>query len=131
MYYLFATQKVFRNNSSCEVRSFTDPPTNCTHYLSIMNWRVVMSFTISTHSMFGSSLPSLFVGGLCFIYVICVCLRIVVSNTYCAVFLFVFSRLVFVCVSSSCVPYVASFLDCPFLISPLVFSNVYLGGDYK
>jgi hypothetical protein len=30
-------------------------------------------------------------------YVICVCLRIVVSNTYCVVFLF--------CLSSSCVPY--------------------------
>ena len=47
--------------------------------------------------------------GSCFIYVICVCLRILVSNTYCAVFLF--------CLSSSCVPYVASFsLDCPFFI---------------
>ena len=43
-----------------------------------------------------------------FIYVICVCLRIVVSNTYCVVFFF-----------SSCVPYIASFsglsiFDCPF-----------------
>ena len=46
--------------------------------------------------MFDSSLPP--VG--CLIYVICVCLRIVVSNTYCAVF--------FLLVSSSCV-YVASF----------------------
>ena len=41
----------------------------------------------------------------------CVCLRIVVSNTYCLVFLF--------CFSSSCVPYVADFsgfsiFDCPF-----------------
>ena len=43
---------------------------------------------------------------------------IVVSNTYCVVFLF--------CFSSSYVPYVASFLDCPFLIAPLVFSHVYL-----
>ena len=39
------------------------------------------------------------------------CLRIVVSNTYCVVFLF--------CFSSSCVPYVVSFsglsfYDCPF-----------------
>ena len=34
------------------------------------------------------------------IYVICVCLRIVVSNTYCGVFL--------LCLSSFCVPYVAS-----------------------
>jgi len=42
----------------------------------------------------------------CLIYIICVCLHIVVSNTYCVVFL-------------SCVPNVASFsglsiLDCPF-----------------
>jgi len=35
------------------------------------------------------------------IYVICVFLCIAVSNIYCVVFLF--------CVSSSCVPYVASF----------------------
>ena len=41
-----------------------------------------------------------------------------VSNTYCVVFLF--------CFSSSYVLYVASFLDCPFLIAPLVFSHVYL-----
>ena len=45
------------------------------------------------------------------IYIICICLRIVVSNTYCVVFQF--------CLSSSCVPYVASFsglsnLDCSF-----------------
>jgi hypothetical protein len=45
-----------------------------------------------------------------FIYVICVCLRIVVSNTYCVVFL--------LSVSSAWVTYVASFsglfiLDCP------------------
>jgi hypothetical protein len=36
--------------------------------------------------MFGSSLPLV----ACLIYVICVCLRIVVSNTYCVVFCFVF-----------------------------------------
>ena len=81
------------------------------------------------------------------IHVICVCLCIVVSSTYCVVFL--------LCLSSSCVPYVASFsglyifdcpfgilyrlfvlclvypmlpvsLDCTFLIAPSVFSNVYL-----
>jgi len=50
--------------------------------------------------------------------VICFCLRMVVSNTYCVVFL--------LCLSKSCVPYVASFSDCPFLITPSVFSNVYL-----
>ena len=46
-------------------------------------------------------------------YFICVCLHVVVSNTYCAVCLLWFS--------SSCVPYVASFsrlsiCDCPFNI---------------
>ena len=35
------------------------------------------------------------------IYVICICLHLVVSNTYCVVFLF--------CLSSHGVPYVASF----------------------
>jgi hypothetical protein len=54
----------------------------------------------------------------CLIYVICVCLRIVVSNTYCVAFLF--------CFSSSCVLYVASFsglsmFDCHFF-------NAYLEG---
>ena len=41
-----------------------------------------------------------------------------VSNTYCVVFLF--------CFSSSRIPYVASFSDCPFLIAPSIFSNVYI-----
>ena len=48
----------------------------------------------------------------CLINVICECLCIVVSTTYCVVILF--------CLSSSCVPYVASFsglsiFDCPFV----------------
>jgi hypothetical protein len=30
------------------------------------------------------------------------------------------------CLSSSCVPYVLSSLDCPFLVATSVFSNVYL-----
>ena len=90
--------------------------------------------------------------GSCHIYVACVCLCVVVSNTYCVVCL--------VCLSSSCVHYVASVsglssscvlctlccqcldvnfslplrlvytmlqktLDCPFLNVPSVFSNVY------
>ena len=50
--------------------------------------------------------------GSCLIYVLCVCLRIVVSNTYCLVFLFWFS--------SSCVPYVVSF-------SGLSFFDCHLG----
>ena len=48
------------------------------------------------------------------------CLSIVVSNTYCAVCLF--------CLSSSCVPYVASFSRLSILIAPWVFSNIYLLG---
>jgi hypothetical protein len=55
--------------------------------------------------------------GSCLIYVICVSLRIVVSNTYCVVFFVVlctlyvasFSGLFVFCLSSSCVPYVVSF----------------------
>ena len=51
--------------------------------------------------------------GSCLIQVICVCLCIVVFNTYCVVFLF--------CFSSYCVPYAASFsvlyiFDCHFSI---------------
>ena len=49
--------------------------------------------------------------GSCLIYVICVWLRIVVSNTYCVVFVS--------CFSSSCVPYVPNF-GCPFDI-PFTF----------
>ena len=54
----------------------------------------------------------------CLIYVICVCLRIVVSITYCVVFLF--------CFSSSCVPYVARFSRLTMFYCPSVFSNVLL-----
>jgi hypothetical protein len=45
-------------------------------------------------TMFGLSLSPVF----CLIYVICVCLCIVMSHTYCVVFLY--------CLSSSCVSYV-------------------------
>ena len=54
----------------------------------------------------------------CFIYVICVCLCIVMSNTYCVVFLF--------CFSSSCVHYVVSFSGISICYCPSVFSYVYL-----
>jgi hypothetical protein len=42
--------------------------------------------------MFGSFIPPVVCGRVhaCFVYVICVCLHIVVSNTYCVVFLFMF-----------------------------------------
>ena len=57
--------------------------------------------------------------GACLIYVICVCLCIVVSRTYCVVLCFSFS--------SSCVRHVHSFSGMsPFFITPSVFSNVYL-----
>jgi hypothetical protein len=48
-------------------------------------------------------------------YVICVCLRIAMPKAYCVVFL--------LCFPSSMLPVS---LDCPFCISPSVFSNVYL-----
>jgi hypothetical protein len=59
----------------------------------------------------------------CLIYVICVCLRIVVSNIYCVVCL--------LCFSSSCAPYVASFsvlsiFDCPVY---LLFCRSYIDGS--
>ena len=59
----------------------------------------------------------LFVGCSCLIYVICVCLRIAVSNAYCVLLLF--------CLSSSCVSYVASFSGLFFFIALSVFSNVF------
>jgi len=48
------------------------------------------------------------------------CLCIVVSNTYCVVFLF--------CFSTSCVPYVASFpglsiFDCPFCVLERLYND--------
>ena len=54
---------------------------------------------------------------LCF----CVCLRIVVSNTYCVVYLFLFT--------SSGVHYVVSFSSSSILIAPSAFSNIisYIG----
>ena len=52
------------------------------------------------------------------IYIICVCLLMVVSITYCVVFLF--------CFSSFCVCYAASFSGLSiFFIAPSVFSNAY------
>ena len=69
-------------------------------------------------TMFGSSLPPVDCRGCsCLIYVICGCLRIVMFNTYFAVFLY--------CFSSSCVPYAASFSALFILFALSVFSNVY------
>lgn len=38
----------------------------------------------------------------------------------------IYTACVLFCICSSCVPYVASSLDCPFLIATAVFSNVYI-----
>jgi hypothetical protein len=67
--------------------------------------------------MFGSSLLPV-VCRRTLTYVICVSLYIVVSNTYCAVFLFC----IFVLLPIS--------LDCPFFIGPSVFFNVYYGCNW-
>jgi hypothetical protein len=45
-------------------------------------------------------------------------MRIVVFNTYCAVLLS--------CLSSSCVPYVASFSGLSFLIAPSVYAQTFI-----
>ena len=52
----------------------------------------IQNVTLKFFIFLSESLPplQLFVGGLMFFYVICVCFRIVVSNTYCVVFLFLF-----------------------------------------
>ena len=104
------------------------------YYVSLRSeFHVVMSVTISAWKRCSVRLylqlieyDSLMSHGMC------VCLRRVVFNIYCVVFL--------LCFSSSCVPYVASFsvflllvypmlpvsLDCTIVIVPLVFSNAYL-----
>jgi len=76
---------------------------------------VCYDFRIKT--MFGSSLPPVVCWGgwvSCLIYVICVCLCIVVSNTCCVVFLSFF-------LSSSCA---AIFSGLSIFDDPSVFSNV-------
>ena len=59
----------------------------------------------------------------CLIYVICVCLRIVVSNTYCVVFL--------LCLFSSCVPYVASFSGLSIFDWPFRYSLAFIKTDQQ
>jgi hypothetical protein len=59
--------------------------------------------------------------GSCLIYIIRVCLRIVVSNIYCVVFFVLFVFVLFLVY-----PLLPVSLDCPFLIAPSVFSNIYL-----
>ena len=56
------------------------------------------------------------VSDFCVLFTFCVCLRVVVSNSYCAVFLFRFS--------SSYLPYVASFSGLS-IFSVVFFHNPY------
>ena len=86
-------------------------------WLSSVLWCDVQYYDFRIKTMFNSSLPPV-VCRRCLIYVICICLHIVVSNTYCVVILF--------CFSLSCVPYFAGFSGLSILISPSVFSNMYL-----
>ena len=88
--------------------------------LSCSWFRAVISarYDFRMQAMFRSSLPLIVLGGggSCLIYVICACLCIVASNTYCAVFLLCLSCLV-ICVASFS-------LDCQSLLAPSVFSSV-------
>jgi len=76
---------------------------SCSFTFWVLWCDVRYDFRINT--IFGSSLPQFVCRGcFCLVYVICVCLRIVVSNTYCVEF---FLRLV-----------LPVSLDCLFLIAP-------------
>jgi hypothetical protein len=69
----------------------------------------------------------------CLIYVICVCLSIFVSNTYCVVVfvclsIFVsntYCVVVFVCLSSSYVRFLPVSVNCSLLIALSLLANVY------
>ena len=83
--------------------------------------------------MFGSSLPPVVCrrAHVLFMLFVCVCVRWcpthiteVVSNTYCVEFLFVLFFLRFV------YPVLPVSLDCPFLIAPSVFYNIYWHTTY-
>ena len=73
------------------------------------------------HSVFSNVFTSsCLYEGSCLINVICICLRIVVSNTYCGVFFVLFFFVL-------CTLYMLPVsLDCPLLIVPSVFTNVCL-----
>jgi hypothetical protein len=79
---------------------------------------MVGPYDFSIKTMFGSFLPPVVCRRVHVLFTLFVfdC-SFVVSITYCVVF----------CFSSSCVPYMLPIsLDCPCLIAPSVFSNVYL-----
>ena len=101
--------------------NFFSSPIICLYVLSSTLWHPLrfphendVRFVFTSNCLYENS---------CLIYLICVCLRIVVSKTYCVVFLF--------CLSSSCLPYVARFsglsiFDCPFGILSHLFTQTYL-----
>jgi len=75
----------------------------------VWRWKSRSWITISTSKR--CIYLQLFVGGFIYLlYVTCVCLRIMVSNTCCVVFLF--------CLYSSCVPCVTSFSELSILYCP-------------
>jgi hypothetical protein len=81
---------------------------------SVVCWRAQILFMLLVFVWFVFTFSCLLEGSN-LVYVISVYLHLVVSNTYCVVFLF--------CLSSSMLPVS---LDCPFLIAPSVFFNMYL-----
>ena len=87
----------------------------------VKKWKCIVCFVHLNNVLFRTlvSLKNIKATSWCLIYVIYVCLRIVVSNTYCIVFLF--------SLSSSCVlhVYVVSFSGLSILIASSEFSNVY------
>jgi hypothetical protein len=93
-------------------------PIKCFYILSSVLW-CLLRFPHKNNVCFVFTSSSLLEGS-CLIYVIYVYLHIVVSNTYCVVVLF--------CLSSSMLPVS---VDCPFLIAPSEFSNVYLTKMYR
>ena len=82
---------------------------------SVVCWRAQILFMLLVFVWFVFTFSCLLEGSN-LVYVISVYLHLVVSNTYCVVFLF--------CLSSSMLPVS---LDCPFLIAPSVFFNMYPG----
>ena len=88
-------------------------PIMCLYVMGCVLW-----YPFRVKTMVGSHLPCCLQARSCRMYVICVCLHIVVFNTYCVVLLF--------CFSLYHVPYmyIASFSEVLISLSP--FSNLYL-----
>ena len=119
---------------------------SCCRNAATYKWKFLYRYAFFSNMMFGSSLHPV----VCrkahvfktLIYVICVCLRIALTNTYCVVFLFYFSSsssyhrlpvsldytfLIALWYSLTFIyPMLPVSLDYSFLNAPSVFSNVYL-----